>query len=145
MARNFGEASMPLFASKSLSFKEIYRVMAEEGIGTDIVSSGELFTAVCAGFPMERAFFHGNNKTDFDIEYAIANDALQAEFKAANVVKMRADWTNKDATIASELRKYGRAAVPVNVFLKKDKAPVILGELFASPGTVSAGLEEIKE
>ena len=71
MARNFGDGSMPLFASKSLSFKEIYRIMAEEGIGTDIVSSGELFTAVCAGFPMERAFFHGNNKTDFDIEYAI--------------------------------------------------------------------------
>jgi len=71
MARNFGESSVPLFASKSLSFKEIYRIMAEEGIGTDIVSSGELFTAVCAGFPMERAFFHGNNKTDFDIEYAI--------------------------------------------------------------------------
>ncbi len=71
MVRNFGEGSIPLFASKSLSFKEIYRIMAEEGIGTDIVSSGELFTAVSAGFPMERAFFHGNNKTDFDIEYAI--------------------------------------------------------------------------
>jgi diaminopimelate decarboxylase len=73
MQRNFGAGSMPLFASKSLSFKEIYRMMAEENIGTDIVSSGELFTAVSAGFPMERAFFHGNNKTDFDIEYAIEN------------------------------------------------------------------------
>ena len=73
MKRNFGKDSMPLFASKSLSFKEIYRMMAEEEIGTDIVSSGELFTAVSAGFPMERAFFHGNNKTDFDIEYAIEN------------------------------------------------------------------------
>ena len=73
MQRNFGASSMPLFASKSLSFKEIYRIMAEENIGTDIVSSGELFTAVSAGFPMERAFFHGNNKTDFDIEYAIEN------------------------------------------------------------------------
>ena len=73
MKTNFGESSIPLFASKSLSFKEIYRIMAEEGIGTDIVSSGELFTAVCAGFSMERAFFHGNNKTDFDIRYAIEN------------------------------------------------------------------------
>ena len=73
MQTNFGESSVPLFASKSLSFKEIYRIMAEEGIGTDIVSSGELFTAVSAGFPMERAFFHGNNKTDFDIQYAIEN------------------------------------------------------------------------
>ena len=73
MKMNFGESALPLFASKSLSFKEIYRIMAEEGIGTDIVSSGELFTAVSAGFPMERAFFHGNNKTDFDIRYAIEN------------------------------------------------------------------------
>lgn len=73
MKKYFGEASYPLYASKALSFKEIYRMMAEEGMGTDIVSSGELFTAVSADFPMERAFFHGNNKTDFDIEYAIQN------------------------------------------------------------------------
>ena len=63
--------SFPLFASKALSFKEIYRVVGSEGMGTDIVSSGELFTAATAGFDMSRAFFHGNNKTDFDIKYAI--------------------------------------------------------------------------
>ncbi len=73
MKTYFGGASMPLFASKSLSFKGIYRIIADEDMGTDIVSSGELFTAVAAGFPMERAFFHGNNKTDADIEYAIDN------------------------------------------------------------------------
>lgn len=74
-----------------------------------------------------------------------SSEELKAEFDAAEVVKMRADWTNKNATIAAELRKYGRAAVPVNVFLKKGKDPVILGELFAGPGTVSAGLEAISE
>ncbi len=68
---NFGAGSMPLFASKALSFKALYRIAAEEGIGTDIVSPGELYTAVSAGFPMERAFFHGNNKTDSDIRYAM--------------------------------------------------------------------------
>ena len=73
MKKYFGGGSFPLFASKALSFKEIYRVVADEGMGTDIVSSGELFTALSAGFPPERAFFHGNNKTDFDIEYAIKN------------------------------------------------------------------------
>lgn len=73
MKTYFSEDSIPLFASKALSFKEIYRIMADEEMGTDIVSSGELFTAVSAGFPMKRAFFHGNNKTDFDIEYAIQN------------------------------------------------------------------------
>lgn len=65
--------SMPLYASKALSFKGIYRIMREEGMGIDVVSSGELRTAVGAGFPMEHAFFHGNAKTDFDIRYAIEN------------------------------------------------------------------------
>ena len=50
---------------------KIYRIMAEEGMCADIVSPGELYTANSAGFPMERAFFHGNNKTDADIAYAM--------------------------------------------------------------------------
>ena len=65
--------SRPLYASKALSFKGIYRIMAQEGMGIDVVSSGELHTAVQAGFPMEKAFFHGNSKTDRDIRYAMDN------------------------------------------------------------------------
>lgn len=63
--------SRPLFASKALSFKGIYRIMEQEGMGIDVVSSGELHTAAEAGFPMENAFFHGNSKTDRDIRYAM--------------------------------------------------------------------------
>ena len=70
MKKYFPAGSFPLFASKAMSFKEIYRVVGSEGLGTDIVSSGELYTAVKAGFDMSCAFFHGNNKTDFDIKYA---------------------------------------------------------------------------
>ncbi len=69
----FGESSMALYASKANSFKRIYSIVNQEGLGTDVVSSGEIFTAVKAGFPMENAYFHGNNKTDFDIEFAIDN------------------------------------------------------------------------
>ena len=47
--------------------------MKEEEMGIDVVSPGELYTAVKAGFPMEKAYFHGNNKTDFDIAFAIEN------------------------------------------------------------------------
>jgi diaminopimelate decarboxylase len=47
--------------------------MREEGMGIDVVSSGEVYTAHSTGFPMERAYFHSNNKTDFDISYAIDN------------------------------------------------------------------------
>lgn len=73
MSECFGGKSMPLFASKSLCFKRIYEIMREEGMGIDVVSSGELYTAVKAGFPMENAYFHGNNKTDFDIGFAMDN------------------------------------------------------------------------
>lgn len=71
MHKYFGEGSAPLLASKALCFKEIYRIAASEGMFTDIVSPGELYTAVSAGFPMQNAYFHGNNKTDEDIRYAI--------------------------------------------------------------------------
>jgi diaminopimelate decarboxylase len=69
----FPEGSLPEFASKAFSCRKIYEIMAEEEIDIDVVSSGEIYTAVSAGFPMERCFFHGNNKTDFDIQYGIDN------------------------------------------------------------------------
>lgn len=65
------EGSVPEFASKAFSVKQIYRIAAEEKINVDLVSSGEIYTACSAGFPMENSFFHGNNKTDSDIAFAI--------------------------------------------------------------------------
>ena len=65
--------SMPLYASKALSLKRIYEIMQQEQMGIDVVSSGELFTAVQGGFPMENAYFHGNSKTDRDIAFAMDN------------------------------------------------------------------------
>ena len=73
MAEHLPAGSMPLYASKALSFKRIYEIMKEEGMGIDVVSSGELHTALRAGFPLEKAFFHGNSKTDFDIRFAMEN------------------------------------------------------------------------
>ena len=70
-AENFGENAAPAYASKAASFKHMYRIMREEDMYIDVVSAGEIYTAVKAGFPMERAFFHSNNKTDEDILYAM--------------------------------------------------------------------------
>ncbi len=67
----FGARAKALYASKAASFTAIYRIMKEEGMGVDVVSSGEVYTAVRAGFPMENAYFHSNNKTDADILYAM--------------------------------------------------------------------------
>ena len=71
MKEAFGENALPLYASKAASFKQMYRIVMEEGMGTDLVSSGELYTAASVGFPLEKAYFHSNNKTDSDIAYAI--------------------------------------------------------------------------
>lgn len=67
----FGADALPLYASKALCFTGIYRIAAEEGMGVDCVSGGELYTARRAGFPAERIYFHGNNKTDRDIDNAM--------------------------------------------------------------------------
>ncbi len=66
-----GEKSAPIYAGKALCFKRLYEIIAEEGMMADCVSSGEIATAKAAGFPMENVFFHGNNKTDSDLSYAI--------------------------------------------------------------------------
>ena len=70
MDRHFTRA-LPLYASKALSCKRLYEIVAEEGLGTDVVSPGELYLARSAGFPMDRVFFHGNAKTDADIRFAM--------------------------------------------------------------------------
>ncbi len=71
MKKHFGESSMPLYAGKALCIKDIYRIMREEKMGIDVVSPGEIFTASAGGFPMENSYFHGNNKTDSDISFAM--------------------------------------------------------------------------
>jgi len=71
MAEHFGSDAYPLYASKALCFTAIYRIAAEEGLGIDCVSGGELYTAKAAGFPAERICFHGNNKTDRDLADAL--------------------------------------------------------------------------
>lgn len=67
----FGDKALPLYASKAFSIKQMYRILSEEHMGIDVVSPGEIYTACAAGFPMERAFFHGNNKSDEEIAYAM--------------------------------------------------------------------------
>ena len=73
MKKAFGENAMPLYASKAASFKRMYEIVKEEGMGIDVVSMGEIYTAKMAGFPLENAYFHSNNKTDEDVAFAIEN------------------------------------------------------------------------
>jgi cytochrome c biogenesis protein CcdA len=61
-----------------------------------------------------------------------ADPALQADFAKAGVVTLRADWTRKDPAITEELSRLGRQGIPVNVFRRRNAAPVILSELLTA-------------
>ena len=69
--KHYGGKGMVTYASKAFSCKEMCRIVAEEDLGLDVVSGGEIYTAVQAGFPAQRMFFHGNNKTPEEIAYAL--------------------------------------------------------------------------
>ena len=62
-----------LYASKAFCCKGIYRIVEEEGLGADVVSGGELYTALAAGMPADSIYFHGNNKTVEELEMAVEN------------------------------------------------------------------------
>ena len=85
---HFGPGAQPLFASKANCFKRLYEIMTEEGMGIDVVSSGEIYVAHKAGFDLSHAYFHSNNKTDEDIAYAM--DHGVGYFVADNVEEVQA-------------------------------------------------------
>ena len=67
----YGGNGLVLYASKAFSCKAVYRIVQEEGIGVDVVSGGELYTALQAGFPAEKIYVHGNNKLRSELEFSV--------------------------------------------------------------------------
>src|SRR3954451_20919041 len=61
------------YASKAFSTIAMLQLAEEEGLSLDVVSGGELYTAIRAGFPVERIHFHGNNKSREELEMALEN------------------------------------------------------------------------
>jgi diaminopimelate decarboxylase len=60
-----------VYASKAFCCKEMIRICEQEGAGVDVVSGGELYTAMSVNFPAENIVFHGNNKTYEELEMAV--------------------------------------------------------------------------
>jgi len=75
------------YASKAFSTVAMCRIADEEGLSLDVVSDGELYTALKAGFPAHRIHFHGNNKTTDEIEMAL--DAKNGCFVADNFTELQ--------------------------------------------------------
>lgn len=71
LEREYNGNGLVLYASKAFSCGAIYSIAKQEGIGVDVVSGGELYTAMQAGFPAEKVYMHGNNKLLRELELAV--------------------------------------------------------------------------
>jgi diaminopimelate decarboxylase len=71
--------SLPIFASKALCLQAVFAILAQEGFGLDVVSSGELYTAQSIGFPADKIYLHGNNKSREELQMA-------CDYKGAKVI-----------------------------------------------------------
>ena len=69
----YGGNGLVLYASKAFSCEAVYAIAKSENIGVDVVSGGELYTAIKAGFPTDKIYMHGNNKLVRELELALAN------------------------------------------------------------------------
>ena len=69
-AAEYGDVAVA-YASKAFTVIAMCRIIDQEGMWLDVASAGELFTAQCAGFPMDKIIFHGNFKSAEELEMAV--------------------------------------------------------------------------
>ncbi len=73
LVSHYSGSSLPIYASKANSSIALSRIIASEGLGMDVVSAGELLTALEGGVLGEKIFLHGNNKSEEEISLAYRN------------------------------------------------------------------------
>lgn len=95
MDRYYDGNGLVLYASKAFSCMYMCKLMNDLGMGLDVVSGGELYTAWKAGFDMSRVYFHGNNKTDDELKLAV-------EHQVGTIVVDNVDELERLNRIASE-------------------------------------------
>lgn len=96
-----------LYASKALLTKAIARLISELDIGQDVVSAGEIYTGIHNGVNPEKMYFHGNNKLNQEIRYAIENNVGTIVIDN----RMEVERVNQ---IAGELAKKQRVLLRLN-------------------------------
>ena len=69
--KEYGGNGLVAYASKAFSCKAVYAIAHSENIGVDVVSGGELYTAISAGFPADKIIMHGNNKLLNELQSAV--------------------------------------------------------------------------
>src|ERR671922_137906 len=137
------------FASKALPCAPLTRILAEEGLGCDVASAGELAIALAAGFDPEHILLHGNAKSDRDIGDAVAAgvgtivvdgpddvDRIERLATTAQRVLLRVNPAVPGITHAAMDTGSPEAKFGVAV----DQAPALLDRIAATPGLELLGL-----
>ncbi|MEB3355778.1 MAG: diaminopimelate decarboxylase [Synechococcales bacterium] len=70
--RHYPGDALVIYASKAWNCLAVCAIVASEGLGIDVVSGGELYTALAAGVSADLTYLHGNNKSQDELEMAIA-------------------------------------------------------------------------
>lgn len=89
------ENSDVIYASKAFLNKEAARIVSDEGLCLDVSGGGELAVARAAGFPMDRVFVHGNNKTPMELreamEAGVGRIVIDSRIELARVSEIAGD------------------------------------------------------
>ena len=125
------------FAMKANSNLALLRLMASQGSGADIVSSGELYRALKAGVPKEKIVFAGVGKSRQEIRYALEQDILMFNVESSAELKLIDE-------VAAELGRRARVALRINPDIDPKTHPYISTGLKKSKFGISAdrALEE---
>lgn len=102
----YGEG-LVAYASKAFSCLAMYKLVGALGLGTDIVSGGELYTALKAGFDVSKMFMHGNNKQAWEIDLAVKSGV-------GVIVLDNADEVDFISSVAAKYNKTQKVMVRVN-------------------------------
>lgn len=106
------------YALKANANTALLKILAQEGAGADVVSAGELYLALKAGFPTERITFAGVGKRDDEIEYALSNDIFSINAESSQELQVI-------SLVAMRLGKKARISLRVNPDIDAQSHPYI--------------------
>jgi len=98
---------MVCYASKAFSCKEMARIAMREGIGMDVVSGGELYTALSVEFPASKIVMHGNNKDFEELQMAIEKGVgriVADSFEELEIIDSIGKATNKKPKVLLRIK-----------------------------------------
>ncbi|MDR3263222.1 MAG: diaminopimelate decarboxylase [Clostridiales bacterium] len=96
LRKQYGKGAVA-FASKAFSATAVYKLISDLGLFSDVVSKGEMYTALKGGMAAEKLVMHGNNKQDYEIDYAVMN----------GIGYIVVDSTDEPEIIDNAAKKYG--------------------------------------